>query len=93
MSTDDDPTPEDEPSLENTATASEGHAAVAGFESTDAPLEPFGEVLSEDMDPHDPDATGELDLPGFNETLEPHPADDDPGFDGWLDDGVHKHCR
>lgn len=86
MSTDDDPTPEDEPSPENTATASEGHAAVAGFESTDAPLEPFGEVLSEVMDPHDPDATGELDLPGFNETLEPHPADDDPGFDGWLDD-------
>ena len=38
------------------------------------------------MDPHDPDATGELDLPGFDETLEPHPADDDPGFDGWLDD-------
>ncbi len=69
MSTDDDPTPEDEPSLENTATASEGHAAVAGFESTDAPLEPFGEVLSEAMDPHDPDATGELDLPGLNEKL------------------------
>jgi phosphatidate cytidylyltransferase len=86
MSTDDDPTPEDEPSLENTDTASEGHAAVVGFESTDAPLEPFGEVLSEVMDPHDPDATGELDLPGFSETLEPHPAENDPGFDGWLDD-------
>jgi phosphatidate cytidylyltransferase len=86
MPNDDDHTPEDGPSLEDTATSSESHAAVAGFESTDAPLEPFGEVLSGVMDPHDPDATGELDLPGVNETLNPHPAEDDPGFDGWLDD-------
>ncbi|MCL1692527.1 MAG: phosphatidate cytidylyltransferase [Actinomycetia bacterium] len=86
MPTEDDRTPEDETSLEDTATSSEGHAAVAGFESTDAPLEPFGEVLSGAMDPHDPDATGELDLPGVNENLNPHPADADPGFDGWLDD-------
>ncbi len=86
MPTEDDRTPEDETSLEDTATSSEGHAAVAGFESTDAPLEPFGEVLSGAMDPHDPDATGELDLPGVNESLNPHPADADPGFDGWLDD-------
>jgi phosphatidate cytidylyltransferase len=86
MPTEDDRTPEDEASLEDTATSSEGHAAVAGFESTDAPLEAFGEVLSEAMDPHDPDATGELDLPGVNENLNPHPADADPGFDGWLDD-------
>ncbi len=86
MPTEDDRTPEDETSLEDTATSSEGHAAVAGFESTDAPLEPFGEVLSGSMDPHDPDATGELDLPGVNESLNPHPADADPGFDGWLDD-------
>jgi phosphatidate cytidylyltransferase len=86
MPTEDDRTPEDEASLEDTATSSEGHAAVAGFESTDAPLEAFGEVLSGAMDPHDPDATGELDLPGVNENLNPHPADADPGFDGWLDD-------
>jgi len=86
MPNDDDHTPEDEPSLEDTATSSESHAAVAGFESTDAPLEPFGEVLSGVMDSHDPDATGELDLPGVNETLNPHPAENDPGFDGWLDD-------
>jgi phosphatidate cytidylyltransferase len=86
MPTDDDHAPGDEPSLENTGTSSEGHAGVAGFEATDAPLEAFGEVLSGVMDPHDPDATGELDLPGLNETLNPHPADEDPGFDGWLDD-------
>ncbi len=86
MPTDDDRAAEEDPSLEDTATSSESHAAVAGFESTDAPLEPFGEVLSGAMDPHDPDATGELDLPGVNENLNPHPADADPGFDGWLDD-------
>jgi phosphatidate cytidylyltransferase len=86
MPTEDDRTPDDEASLEDTETSSEGHAAVAGFESTDAPLEAFGEVLSGAMDPHDPDATGELDLPGVNENLNPHPADADPGFDGWLDD-------
>ena len=86
MSTEDDHTPEGDPSLEDTATSSESHTAVEGFESVDAPLESFGEVLSGAMDAHDPDATGELDLPGVNENLTPHPADDDPGFDGWLDD-------
>ena len=86
MPTEDDHTPKDESSRDDTATSSEGHAAVEGFESTDAPLEPFGEVLSGVMDPHDPDATGELDLPGVNESLNPHPAEADPGFDGWLDD-------
>ncbi len=86
MSTEDDRTPEDDTSPEDTATSSDGHAAVVGFEPTDAPLGPFGEVLSGVMEPHDPDATGELDLPGVNENLIPHPADADPGFDGWLDD-------
>jgi phosphatidate cytidylyltransferase len=86
MPTDNDRPPEDEPSSEDTVTSSESHAAVAGLESTDAPLEPFGEVLSGAMDRHDPDATGELDLPGENENLAPHPAEADPGFDGWLDD-------
>ncbi|MCJ7779616.1 MAG: hypothetical protein MUQ27_02200, partial [Acidimicrobiia bacterium] len=38
------------------------------------------------MDRHDPEATGELDLPGENENLAPHPAEADPGFDGWLGD-------
>ncbi|MFV9671689.1 MAG: phosphatidate cytidylyltransferase [Acidimicrobiia bacterium] len=86
MSTEDDRTPEDDTAREDSATSSDSHAAVAGFESTDAPLEPFGEVLSGVMEPHDPDATSELDLPGVNENLNPHPADADPGFDGWLDD-------
>ena len=86
MPTDDDRAAEEDPSLEDTATSSESHAAVAGFESTDAPLEPFGEVLSGAMDAHDPDATGELDLPGVDENLNPQPAEADPGFDGWLDD-------
>lgn len=86
MSTEDDHTPEDDTSRDDTATSSDGHADVAGFGPTDAPLEPFGEVLSGGMEPHDPDVTGELDLPGANENLKPHPADADPGFDGWLDD-------
>ena len=86
MPTDHDRPPEDEPSPEDTVTSSESHTAVAGFESTDAPLEPFGEVLSGAMDRHDPEATGELDLPGENENLAPQPAEADPGFDGWLDD-------
>ncbi|MEA3509982.1 MAG: phosphatidate cytidylyltransferase [Actinomycetota bacterium] len=86
MPTEDGRTPDDDTSHDDTATSSDSHAAVAGFESTDAPLEPFGEVLSGVMEPHDPDATGELDLPGVNENLNPHPADADPGFDGWLDD-------
>ncbi|MEA2009818.1 MAG: hypothetical protein U9N78_03860, partial [Actinomycetota bacterium] len=86
MSTEDDHSPEDGTSRDDSATSSESPAAVEGFESTDAPLEPFGEVLSGVMDPHDPDATGELDLPDVNETPNPHPADADPGFDGWLDD-------
>ncbi|MEA3501540.1 MAG: phosphatidate cytidylyltransferase [Actinomycetota bacterium] len=86
MSTDDDRAPQDEPSLEDNATSSGSHVSVGGFGSTDAPLEPSGQVLSGDMDQHDPDATGELDLPGANENLNPHPAEADPGFDGWLDD-------
>ena len=86
MPTTDDPTPDDDATLDDTATSSEGHAAIEGFESTDAPVEPSGEVLSGAMEPHDPDATGELDLPGVNDSLNPHPADADPGFDGWLDD-------
>ncbi len=86
MPTDDGRAAEEDPSLDDTATSSESHAAVAGFESTDAPLEPFGEVLSGAMDAHDPDATGELDLPGVDENLNPQPAEADPGFDGWLDD-------
>jgi len=86
MPTDDDRAAYEDPSLEDTATSSESHAAVAGFESADAPLEPFGEVLSGAMDAHDPDSTGELDLPGVDENLNPHPAEADPGFDGWLDD-------
>ncbi len=85
MPTDDDRSPENEPSRDDTATSSDGDAAVDGFESTDAPLEPFGEVLSGAMDPHDPDSTGELDLPGVNENLNPQPVDADPGFNGWLD--------
>ena len=88
MPTDDDRAAADEQSLEDTTTSSDGHAAVAGFESADAPLEAFGEVLSGAMDEHDPDVTGELDLPGVNDKLTPHPAEADPGFDGWLDDDL-----
>ena len=86
MPTNDDHATADDASPEDTSTSSDGHAAVAGFESTDTPLEPFGEVISGAMDPHDPDATNELDLPGDDENLNPHPAEADPGFDGWLDD-------
>ncbi|MEA2024059.1 MAG: phosphatidate cytidylyltransferase [Actinomycetota bacterium] len=86
MSTDDERAPQDGPSLDDTSTSSESHTAVDGFESTDAPLEPSGEVISGVMDEYDPDATGELDLPGVNEDLNPHPAEADPGFDGWLVD-------
>ncbi len=86
MPTDDDRALGDDPSPEDTVTSSESDAVGASFESTDAPLESFGEVVSVAMDQHDPDTTGELDLPGVNENLNPHPAGDDPGFDGWLDD-------
>jgi phosphatidate cytidylyltransferase len=86
MPTDDDRALGDDPSPEDTVTSSESDAVGVGFESTDAPLESLGEVVSVAMDQHDPDATGELDLPGVNENLKPHPAGADPGFDGWLDD-------
>ena len=83
MRTDDDPISDDDAT--STSSPSEGDFED-GPEQPDAALEPYSEVLSGVMDEHDADSTGELELPGINDDLKPHPAKSDPGFDGWLDD-------
>ena len=83
MRTDDDPISDDDAT--STSSPSEGDFED-GPEQLDAALEPYSEVLSGVMDKHDADSTGELELPGINDDLKPHPAKSDPGFDGWLDD-------
>jgi phosphatidate cytidylyltransferase len=83
MRTDDDPISDDDA----TSTSSEsGGVFEAEPVPSDAPLEPYSEVLSGVMDEHDSDSTGELEPPGTNDDLKPQPAKSDPGFDGWLDD-------
>ena len=83
MTTGDDPISDDD-----ATSASSESSGVFEVDSTapDAAVEPSSEVLSGVMDEHKSDSTDELELPGMNEDLEPHPAKSDPGFDGWLDD-------
>ena len=83
MPTDDDPISEDDAT--STSSQSDGVFEVEPAQP-DAALEPHSEVLSGVMDEHDSDSTGELELPGSNDDLQPQPAKSDPGFDGWLDD-------
>ena len=83
MRTDDDPISEDDAT--STSSQSDGVFEVEPAQP-DAALEPHSEVLSGVMDEHDSDSTGELELPGSNDDLQPQPAKSDPGFDGWLDD-------
>src|SRR5665811_492025 len=87
MHTDDDRSPGDGTSSDETATSvGADDVAVSGFESPDTPFELSVEVPSPDMDDHDSDGTGELDLPDSLEDSTSHRAKADPGFDGWLDD-------
>jgi len=83
MPTDDDPISKDDAT--STSSQSDGVFEVEPAQP-DAALEPHSEVLSGVMDEHDSDSTGELELPGSNDDLQPQPAKSDPGFDGWLDD-------
>jgi hypothetical protein len=80
---------EDDPISDDDATSTSSHNEGV-FEAEpaqpDAALEPHSEVLSGVMDEHETDSTGELELSGMADDLEPQPAKSDPGFDGWLDD-------
>ncbi len=88
MPTDDDaPSNADAMSGEDATSSSAGSddAFAVDRESVNAPFEPQAEVLSGDMDGHDPESTGELDVPEPGDDIELRPAPSDPGFDGWLD--------
>ena len=83
MPTDDDSISDDDATLASSESSGVFEADSIG---PDAVVEPYSEVLSGVMDEHDSDSTGEHDVPGVNDDLEPKPAKSDPGFDGWLDD-------
>ncbi|MEN8233295.1 MAG: phosphatidate cytidylyltransferase [Actinomycetota bacterium] len=86
MRHDDDRSPGDDPTMDDSATSADSDGiSVSGFDAPDAPGEPAAEVLSGDMDEHDPEATDELELADIHKDLDPKPAQNDAGFDGWLD--------